>query len=165
MSVCVCTWRWAWCQPWDEIKGCRLSVCRTDLEQCNLSCCPPSATQVLFCLDSVITWSYPSGTAAWHRIQALQGVQGSRQEEGWLPWAGLTDHIPVPCGSCHPSVTGSAASGPGSGSGCWLSGRCLSPTAIETAQERHCGNRSGPVASSCLFMRPCLSFLKQAPRQ
>ena len=87
------------CQPQGWVKGCRLSVCRGDLGQCNLSRCPPSATQVLFCLDLSYHLSpYPSGTAAWHRIQTPFKVfraQGRRVRD-WLPWSPTSpDHILV----------------------------------------------------------------------
>ena len=98
MRVCICGGVGAVPAPgW--VKGCRLSVCRGDLGQYNLSCCPPSATQVLFCLDLSYHLSpYPSGTAAWHRIQTpfkMFRARG-RRGRGWLPWSPTSpDHILV----------------------------------------------------------------------
>ena len=68
------------CQPRGWVKGCRLSVCRGDLGQYNLSCCPPSATQVLFCLD-LSPESIPIRDSCLAQDpNPLQDVQGSRQE-------------------------------------------------------------------------------------
>lgn len=99
VRVCVFVGGGAQCQPRGWVKGCRLSVCRGDLGQCNLSCYPPSATQVLFCLDLSHHLSpYSSGTPAWHRIQTPFKVfrAPGRRGRGWLLWSPTSpDHILV----------------------------------------------------------------------